>query len=92
LWFIVRPVTMLGIAATALICVIFSWNEFMFALNLTATRSATAPVFWVGIISSHGLFLAKLCAAATLVLLPVLIAGWAAQDKLVRGLSLGAIK
>lgn len=92
LWYIVRPVTMPGIAATALICVIFSWNEFLFALNLTATRSATAPVFLVGFISSQGLFLAKLCAAATLVSLPVLIAGWAAQDKLVRGLSLGAIK
>jgi len=92
LWSIVRPVTMPGIAATALICVIFSWNEFMFALNLTATRASTAPVFLVGFISSQGLFLAKLCAAATLVSLPVLIAGWAAQDKLVRGLSLGAIK
>lgn len=92
LWYIVRPVTMPGIAATALICVIFSWNEFMFALNLTATTASTAPVFLVGFISSQGLFLAKLCAAATLVSLPVLIAGWAAQDKLVRGLSLGAIK
>ena len=92
LWYIVRPVTMPGIAATALICFIFSWNEFLFALNLTATRASTAPVFLVGFISSQGLFLAKLCAAATLVSLPVLIAGWAAQDKLVRGLSLGAIK
>jgi len=45
-----------------------------------------------GFISSQGLFLAKLCAAATLVSLPVLIAGFAAQDKLVRGLSLGAVK
>ena len=92
LWSIVRPVTTPGIAATALICVIFSWNEFMFALNLTAVQASTAPVFLVGFISSQGLFLAKLCAAATLVSLPVLIAGWAAQDKLVRGLSLGAIK
>jgi sorbitol/mannitol transport system permease protein len=92
LWSIVRPVTTPGIAATALICFIFSWNEFLFALNLTATRASTAPVFLVGFISSQGLFLAKLCAAATLVSLPVLIAGWAAQDKLVRGLSLGAIK
>lgn len=92
LWSIVRPVTTPGIAATALICFIFSWNEFLFALNLTATRASTAPVFLVGFISSQGLFLAKLCAAATLVSLPVLMAGWAAQDKLVRGLSLGAIK
>jgi len=92
LWNVVRPIAMPGIAATALICFIFSWNEFLFAVNLTAVRSATAPVFLVGFITSEGLFLARLCAAATLVSLPVLIAGWAAQDKLVRGLSMGAVK
>ncbi|MFC5264440.1 carbohydrate ABC transporter permease [Kribbella qitaiheensis] len=89
---IITPITMPGLAATSLICFIFSWNEFMFAVNLTAVRAATAPIFLVGFISSQGLFLAKLCAAATLVSLPVLIAGFAAQDKLVRGLSLGAVK
>ncbi|TIC82542.1 carbohydrate ABC transporter permease [Nocardioides sp. GY 10127] len=92
MWSIVTPMISPGLAATALICFIFSWNEFMFAVNLTATVSATAPVFLVGFISSQGLFLAKLCAASTLVSLPVLIAGFAAQDKLVRGLSLGAVK
>ncbi|MFI7588728.1 carbohydrate ABC transporter permease [Spongisporangium articulatum] len=92
LWYIVRPIATPGLAATALICFIFSWNEFMFAVNLTATVSSTAPVFLVGFITSEGLFLAKLCAAATLLSLPVLIAGFAAQDKLVRGLSLGAVK
>ncbi|MEU9395406.1 carbohydrate ABC transporter permease [Streptomyces sp. NPDC048324] len=89
---IVAPVAMPGIAATSLICFIFSWNEFMFAVNLTATQASTAPVFLVGFITNEGLFLARLCAAATLVSLPVLIAGFAAQDKLVRGLSLGAVK
>jgi sorbitol/mannitol transport system permease protein len=89
---IVAPIAAPGLAATSLICFIFSWNEFMFAVNLTATRAATAPIFLVGFISSQGLFLAKLCAAATVVSLPVLIAGFAAQDKLVRGLSLGAVK
>jgi len=92
LWNVIRPVAMPGIVATSLICFIFSWNEFMFAVNLTAVRASTAPIFLVGFISSQGLFLAKLCAAATLVSLPVLIAGFAAQDKLVRGLSLGAVK
>jgi sorbitol/mannitol transport system permease protein len=92
LWSVVVPIAMPGIAATSLICFIFSWNEFMFALNLTATTASTAPIFLVGFISSQGLFLAKLCAAAALVSLPVLVAGFAAQDKLVRGLSLGAIK
>ncbi|MGW6543270.1 carbohydrate ABC transporter permease [Streptomyces massasporeus] len=89
---IVAPVAMPGLAATSLICFIFSWNEFMFAVNLTATQASTAPVFLVGFITNEGLFLARLCAAAVLVSLPVLIAGFAAQDKLVRGLSLGAVK
>jgi sorbitol/mannitol transport system permease protein len=89
---IVAPIAVPGMAATALICFIFSWNEFMFAVNLTATRASTAPVFLVGFITNEGLFLARLCAAATLVSLPVLVAGFLAQDKLVRGLSLGAVK
>ncbi len=57
---IVVPMTAPGLAATSLICFIFSWNEFMFAVNLTATRASTAPIFLVGFISSQGLFLAKL--------------------------------
>lgn len=91
-WSIIRPVVTPGLAATGLICFIFSWNEFMFAKSLTATRASTAPVFLEGFISSQGLFLAQLCAVAFAVSLPVLIAGFAAQDKLVRGLSLGAVK
>lgn len=89
---VIAPIAMPGLASTSLICVIFSWNEFMFAVNLTAVRASTAPVFLVGFITSEGLFLGKLCAAATLLSLPVLIAGFAAQDKLVRGLSFGAVK
>jgi sorbitol/mannitol transport system permease protein len=54
--------------------------------------AATAPVFLTGFVTSQGLFLAKVCAAAFAVSLPVLIAGFAAQDKLVQGLSLGAVK
>ncbi|MDO5285262.1 MAG: carbohydrate ABC transporter permease [Actinomycetia bacterium] len=89
---IVLPLSMPGIAATALICFILSWNEFLFALNLTATNAGTAPVFLVGFITSEGLFLAQLSAAALVVSIPVVIAGWVAQDRLVQGLSLGAVK
>ena len=89
---IVAPVVMPGIAATSLICFIFSWNELLFARVLTATVAQTAPVFLTGFVTSQGLFLAKVCAAALVVSLPVLIAGFAAQDKLVQGLSLGAVK
>lgn len=89
---VIAPVALPGISATALICVIFSWNEFLFALNLTATSASTAPVFLVGFITNQGLFLARLSAAVLLVSLPVLALGLVAQGKLVRGLSLGAVK
>ncbi|WP_372452564.1 carbohydrate ABC transporter permease [Pseudonocardia nigra] len=89
---IVGPIVLPGIAATSLICFIFSWNELLFARVLTATVAQTAPVFLTSFVTSQGLFLAKVCAAAVVVSLPVLIAGFAAQDKLVQGLSLGAIK
>ncbi|MEJ3652335.1 carbohydrate ABC transporter permease [Actinomycetes bacterium KLBMP 9759] len=89
---IVMPIVLPGIAATSLICFIFSWNELLFARVLTATVAQTAPVFLTSFVTSQGLFLAKVCAAAVVVSLPVLIAGFAAQDKLVQGLSLGAIK
>jgi sorbitol/mannitol transport system permease protein len=89
---VVLPVVAPGLAATALICAIFSWNEFFFALNLTSIRAATMPVFLVGFITGEGLYWAKLAAAATLASVPVLIAGWIAQRQLVRGLSMGAIK
>jgi sorbitol/mannitol transport system permease protein len=89
---VVGPVVLPGIAATSLICFIFSWNELLMARVLTGTRAGTAPVYLTGFVTSQGLFLAKVCAAAFVVSLPVLIAGFAAQDKLVQGLSLGAVK
>ncbi|MGW0018627.1 carbohydrate ABC transporter permease [Rhodococcus sp. NPDC003382] len=96
LWTAVRelilPLVSPGIAATALICVIFSWNEFFFAVNLTAVQAQTIPVFLVGFITGEGLYWARLSAAATMAALPVVLAGWLAQNKLVRGLSFGAIK
>lgn len=86
------PMVTPGIAATALICVIFSWNEFFFALNLTAAKAATVPVFLMSQMTSEGLFLAQLSAASVLASLPVVLAGWLAQKQLVRGLSMGAVK
>jgi sorbitol/mannitol transport system permease protein len=89
---VIAPVAMPGIAATSLICFIFSWNELLLARTLTNTVATTAPVFLTSFVTSQGLFLAQVCAAATVVSLPVLVAGFAAQDKLVQGLSLGAVK
>jgi sorbitol/mannitol transport system permease protein len=89
---IIVPISAPGIAATALICFIFSWNEMLFARVLTGVVAGTSPVFLTSFVTSQGLFLAKVCAAATVISIPVLVAGFAAQDKLVQGLSLGAVK
>jgi sorbitol/mannitol transport system permease protein len=89
---ILLPLSSPGIAATSLICFIFSWNELLFANVLTSTQAVTAPVFLTSFVTSEGLFLSQVCAASLAISLPVLIAGFAAQDKLVQGLSLGAIK
>ena len=89
---VVVPLVSPGLAATALICFIFAWNEFFLAVNLTTVNGATVPIFLVSFVAPEGQFWAHLCAAATVACVPVLLAGWAAQDKLVRGLSMGAVK
>jgi len=90
---VIAPIAMPGIASTSLICFIFAWNELFLVNVLTSNSEAqTLPAFLPSVVTSQALFLGKLCAAATAVSLPVLIAGFAAQDKLVQGLSLGAVK
>jgi sorbitol/mannitol transport system permease protein len=86
------PMITPGLIATIFICVIFAWNEFFFAVNLMASNGATVPMFMISFVTSEGLFWAKLSAAGTMAMLPVVIVGWAAQRQLVRGLSMGAVK
>jgi sorbitol/mannitol transport system permease protein len=89
---IVAPIAMPGVAATSLICFIFAWNEQLFAKVLTSVVAQTGPVFVSTLIQTEHAYLAQLSAGAVLISVPVLAAGFAAQDKLVQGLSLGAVK
>jgi sorbitol/mannitol transport system permease protein len=89
---IVAPIAMPGVAATSLICFIFAWNEQLFAKVLTSVVAQTGPVFVSTLIQTEHAYLAQLSAGAVLISVPVLVAGFAAQDKLVQGLSLGAVK
>jgi sorbitol/mannitol transport system permease protein len=84
--------TLPGLAATALLCCIFAWNEFFFAFNLTVSDAAPLSVYIASFKTSEGLFWAKMSAAATAAVLPVVLAGWATQRTLVRGLTMGAIQ
>jgi sorbitol/mannitol transport system permease protein len=89
---VILPVISPGLVSTALICVIFAWNELFLALNLTFTNAATMPMFLISSVPQEGLYIAHLSAAATIASVPVIIVGWIAQRSLVRGLSMGAIK
>jgi sorbitol/mannitol transport system permease protein len=89
---VIVPVVSPGLVSTALICVIFAWNELFLALNLTVTNAATMPMFLISSVPQEGLYIAHLSAAATVASVPVIIVGWVAQRSLVRGLAMGAIK
>jgi polyol transport system permease protein len=89
---VILPVISPGLVATALICVIFAWNELFLALNLTVTNAATLPMYLISSVPQEGLYIAHLSAAALVASIPVIIVGWIAQRSLVRGLSMGAIK
>ncbi len=89
---VILPLALPGLMATILLCFIFTWNEFFLAFNMTITKAAPLSVFIASFKTSEGLFWAKMSAAATITALPVVIAGWAAQHQLVRGLTAGAVK
>jgi len=89
---VILPIVAPGIAATALLCVIFAWNEFFLAVQLNPARGSTVPIWVTSNVSTRGNFLAKLSAASTLATLPVVLAGWVAQKPMIRGLAMGAIK
>ena len=89
---VVLPIVLPGVAAAGLICFIFAWNEFFLANLLTAQVARPTPPFLTSFVDGRGQFLAVLSAAATVAIVPVVLAGWIAQKQLVRGLAMGAIK
>jgi sorbitol/mannitol transport system permease protein len=89
---VILPIAVPGIAATALLCVIFAWNEYFYAVQLNPADGSTIPIWVTTNISTRGDFLAKLSAASVLASVPVVLAGWLAQKRMIRGLAMGAIK
>ena len=86
------PLSMPGLVSTSLLAIILIWNEAFWSLTLTAARGAPLTVFIASFSSPQGLFYAKLSAASTLAIAPVLLLGWVSQKQLVRGLTFGAVK
>ncbi len=90
--YVLLPMAVPGIASTLLLNIILAWNEAFWTLNLTAANSAPLTAFIASYSSPEGLFYAKLSAASTMAIAPILIMGWFSQKQLVRGLTFGAVK
>jgi sorbitol/mannitol transport system permease protein len=90
--YVLLPMALPGIASTALLNLILAWNEAFWTLNLTAANAAPLTAFIASYSSPEGLFYAKLSAASTMAIAPILILGWFSQKQLVRGLTFGAVK
>jgi len=90
--YVLTPMAIPGIASTLLLNFILAWNEAFWTLNLTAANAAPLTAFIASYSSPEGLFFAKLSAASTMAIAPILILGWLSQKQLVRGLTFGAVK
>ncbi|WP_319518395.1 carbohydrate ABC transporter permease [uncultured Martelella sp.] len=90
--YVLTPMAVPGIASTLLLNIILAWNEAFWTLNLTASKAAPLTAFIASYSSPEGLFYAKLSAASTMAIAPIVILGWFSQKQLVRGLTFGAVK
>ncbi|MGH6886070.1 MAG: carbohydrate ABC transporter permease [Geminicoccales bacterium] len=89
---IILPLSGPGLAATAILCFLYSWNDFFFALILTRTEAMTAPVAVVNFMNYEGWEWGKIAAGGTMVMLPVLIFSILVRKFLIQGMTAGAIK
>jgi polyol transport system permease protein len=92
LWYLLRPMALPGLSSTALILIIFAWNEAFWSINLTSANAAPLTAFIASYSSPEGLFWAKLSAASLLAVAPIMVLGWLTQKQLVQGLTFGAVK
>ena len=90
--YVLTPMAIPGLASTLLLNFILAWNEAFWTLNLSTLDAAPLTVFIASYSSPEGLFWAKLSAASTLAIAPIIILGWFTQRQLVRGLTFGAVK
>src|SRR6201996_7203944 len=90
--YVLTPMAVPGIASTLLLNIILAWNEAFWTLNLSTSNAAPLTTFIASYSSPEGLFYAKLSAASTMAIAPILILGWFSQKQLVRGLTFGAVK
>lgn len=86
------PLAMGGLASTGLLCLVLSWNESFWSLNLSSAKAGTLATLIASYSSPEGLFWAKLSAASLMAIAPIVVFGWFSQKQLVQGLTFGAVK
>jgi len=89
---VVLPLTRGGIASTGLLCLVLSWNEAFWSLNLTSAKAGTLAALIASYSSPEGLFWAKLSAASLIAIAPIMVFGWFSQKQLIQGMTFGAVK
>ena len=89
---VLLPLTMGGLASTGLLCLVLSWNEAFWSLNLSSAKAGTLAFLIASYSSPEGLFWAKLSAASFMAIGPIVVFGWFSQKQLVQGLTFGAVK
>lgn len=90
--YVIRPLAMGTLASTGLLCLVLSWNEAFWSLNLSSAKALTLAGMIASYSSPEGLFWAKLSAASLLAIAPIVVFGWFSQKQLVQGLTFGAVK
>ena len=90
--YVVMPLSVGGLASCGLLCLVLSWNEAFWALNLTSAKAGTLATLIASYSSPEGLFWAKLSAASLMAIAPIVVFGWFSQKQLVQGLTFGAVK
>jgi len=89
---VILPLARPGMIATVIFCLVLSWNEYFFALVLTSVRAVTLPAAITSFLTIHGLLWGQMCAAGTVIMLPILFFVFIVQKQLIRGLTMGAVK
>lgn len=89
---VLLPLSMGGLASTGLLCLVLSWNEAFWSLNLSSAKAGTLATLIASYSSPEGLFWSKLSAASLMAIAPIVIFGWFSQKQLVQGLTFGAVK
>jgi sorbitol/mannitol transport system permease protein len=89
---VLLPLAAGGLASTGLLCLVLSWNEAFWSLNLSSAKAGTLSTLIASYSSPEGLFWAKLSAASLMAIAPIVVFGWFSQKQLVQGLTFGAVK